>query len=215
MTAFHDVRFPDEIARGSSYAPNFLTALEVVESKAESRFDRWAQARRRFDASIGICSLRDLYEVLEFYHCRLGRAHSFRFKDWSDYRSRGPEDPVLPTDQIIGTADGINTSFQLRKAYVDISTDAHVHWRTITKPVAGTVRVAVDGAELAPGQFTSNRKTGLLVISTPPAAGAEITAGFEFDTPVRFDSDEIGWSVAAYEIGQMPEIPLVEVDDLA
>jgi len=44
-----------------------------------------------------------------------------------------------------------------------------------------------------------------------PAAGAQVTAGFEFDVPVRFDTDELRINLAQFAAGDIPEIPLVEI----
>jgi uncharacterized protein (TIGR02217 family) len=45
----------------------------------------------------------------------------------------------------------------------------------------------------------------------PPAAGVAVTAGFEFDVPVRFDADRIATSLAGFAAGEMPSIPVIEV----
>ena len=42
-------------------------------------------------------------------------------------------------------------------------------------------------------------------------AGVEISAGFEFDVPVRFDTDRINVSVASFRAGHVPDVPVVEV----
>ncbi|MEM6307067.1 MAG: DUF2460 domain-containing protein, partial [Pseudomonadota bacterium] len=39
----------------------------------------------------------------------------------------------------------------------------------------------------------------------------EITAGFEFDVPVRFDTDQIVTSVSHFQAGEVPNVPVVEV----
>lgn len=43
-----------------------------------------------------------------------------------------------------------------------------------------------------------------------PASGA-VRAGFEFDVPVRFDTDRIDIDLAQFDAGRIPSIPLVEV----
>ncbi len=84
--------------------------------------------------------------------------------------------------------------------------------REITKPVAGSVRAAVDGVEMAEGPgFSVDGTTGIVTFATAPAAGTAVTAGFEFDVPVRFDTDVIEVNVAAFEAGEIPSIPAVEV----
>ncbi len=39
----------------------------------------------------------------------------------------------------------------------------------------------------------------------------EVTAGFEFDIPARFDSDRLEASLASFRAGQIPTIPIIEV----
>jgi len=46
--------------------------------------------------------------------------------------------------------------------------------------------------------------------NTLPQSGETVTAGFEFDVPVRFDSDQFNWSYDDFEILSMT-IPLVEL----
>src|SRR3546814_13039717 len=56
------------------------------------------------------------------------------------------------------------------------------HRRRITRPVTGSVRVAVDGEETA--AFTIE-PGGWSALGEAPAVGAVVTAGFAFDVPVR------------------------------
>ncbi len=44
-----------------------------------------------------------------------------------------------------------------------------------------------------------------------PASGADITAGFLFDVPVRFDTERLTASIASFQAGEIPSIPIVEV----
>jgi len=165
----------------------------------------WANSRRRFDAGYGVKSLGDLHGVIAFFEARLGRLHPFRFKDWSDCKSCAPDATPMPADQALGTGDGHVTVFQLTKTY----TSGPSSWtRTIAKPVAGTVRVAVDGSELH-GGFTVDSATGRVTFASAPTGA--LTAGFEFDTPVRFDTDHLAINLASFTAGEIPNIPLVEV----
>ena len=116
-----------------------------------------------------------------------------------------------PADQRIGTGDGATSAFQLVKTYGA----AHAPYeRLIAKPVAGSVRVAVSGVEQAAATaFACDVATGLVTFAAGhvPAAGAAITAGFEFDVPVRFDTDELDIDLSAFEAGAIPQMPLVEI----
>jgi uncharacterized protein (TIGR02217 family) len=53
--------------------------------------------------------------------------------------------------------------------------------------------------------------TGLVTFATPPGPGEAVTAGFEFDVPVRFDTDTIQVSVDAFQAGEVPAVPIVEL----
>jgi uncharacterized protein (TIGR02217 family) len=80
--------------------------------------------------------------------------------------------------------------------------------------VAETVRVAVAGVEQAQGSaFSLDAATGLVTFAGGhiPAAGAAVTACFEFDVPVRFDTDRLDINLAAFEAGDVPAIPVVEI----
>jgi uncharacterized protein (TIGR02217 family) len=145
--------------------------------------------------------------VIAFFEARLGRLYGFRFKDFTDFKSCAPGADVTPLDQAIGTGDGTATAFQLVKTYAS----GPASWtRTIGKPVDGTVRVAIGGVEQMSG-FGVDAATGLVTFDSAPASGAAIAAGYEFDTPVRFDSDQLSVNLASFAAGEIPGIPLVEV----
>jgi uncharacterized protein (TIGR02217 family) len=205
--AFHEVRFPDNISRGARGGPERRTQIVELASGDEERNASWANSRRRYDVSYGIRRADDLAAVVAFFEARNGRLHGFRFKDWSDYRSGLPSNVPSPLDQPIGTGDGTTAAFQLVKRY----TSGVQSWtRTITKPVAGSVRVALDGLEQSMG-WSIATTTGLVTFAAPPGSGVAVTAGFEFDVPVRFDSDTLDVTLDIERLGSITSIPLVEL----
>ena len=206
---FHEVRFPLDVSLGSRGGPVRRTDIVTLASGREHRNSRWAHSRRRYDAGLGVRTLDALHAVIAFFEERRGRLHGFRFRDRVDCRSGPPSRAVGPSDQRIGTGDGTTRAFALVKAY---GTGTRAYARPIAKPVGGTVRVAVAGIEQAIGTgFTCDPATGLVTFSTAPSAGAAVTAGFEFDVPVRFDTDELEIDLSAFEAGEVPRIPLVEI----
>ncbi|GAB4128181.1 MAG: hypothetical protein Kow00104_13560 [Rhodothalassiaceae bacterium] len=207
MTGFHDTRLPVAISFGSTGGPRFSTAVTVTASGFERRNRDWQQARSSYDISTGIRSLADLETLMAFFRARAGRAHGFRFRDWADFRSAAHGAEITPLDQTIGTGDGIRRDFQLVKRY---GPSPFEHVRTITKPVAESVRVALDGVETTSG-FSIDPLSGVLRFDTAPPAGTAISAGFEFDIPVRFDDDSLAISLEAFEAGQIPAIRLTEI----
>lgn len=206
--AFDDIRFPTAISRGASGGPERRTEIVVTGSGREERNSRWADSRRRYEAGFGIKSLNDLHEVIRFFEERRGRLHGFRWKDHTDFKSCPPQSQVTALDQSIGTGSGTAAAFQLVKRY---GTGLRDYVRTITKPVAGTVTVAVNG--VVSGNVTVNALTGLVTFAAGhiPASGAAITAGFEFDVPVRFDTDRLAINLDHFSAGEIPQIPVVEL----
>ncbi|PRX29001.1 TIGR02217 family protein [Meinhardsimonia xiamenensis] len=205
--AFHDVRFPDDISRRARGGPERRTQIVELASGLEERNASWADSRRRYDVAYGIRRADDLAAVVAFFEARNGRLYGFRFKDWADYKSCLPSQTPSATDQVIGTGDGATTAFQLAKAY---ASGAQSWTRAIRKPVAGTVRVALDGFEQADG-WTVDTGTGVVTFDVPPGAGVTISAGFEFDVPVRFESDALDVTLDVERLGSIASIPLVEV----
>jgi uncharacterized protein (TIGR02217 family) len=205
--AFHEVRFPDDISRGARGGPERRTQIVELASGDEERNASWADSRRRYDAAYGIRRADDLAAVIAFFEARNGRLHGFRWKDWGDYRSGLPSAPVTPIDQVLGTSDGTTTAFQLVKRY---ESGAQAWVRRIGKPVADTVRVARAGVEATSG-WSVDATTGVVTFAAAPAAGVLVTAGFEFDVPVRFDTDRLDVTWDLDRLGSIASIPLVEV----
>jgi uncharacterized protein (TIGR02217 family) len=202
---FHEVRFPTDLSRGASGGPERRTEIVTLASGAEERNAPWAHSRRRYDAGLGMRSLDDVEALVAFFEARRGQLHGFRWRDWADWRSCVPSGAVTPFDQEIGRGDGARRAFDLAKRY---ASGGEGYLRPIAKPVEGTVRVAVDGVE-APAVVDA--ASGTVTLDQAPADGAVVTAGFEFDVPVRFDTDRIEVSVAGFEAGEIPSVPVVEV----
>lgn len=207
--AFHDIRFPANLSFGSVGGPERRTEIVSLASGFEERNTPWAHARRRYDAGMGLRSLDDLSALVAFFEARAGQLHGFRWKDWSDYKSCLPSRPPAFDDQVIARGDGVRKSFQLCKTY---SSGPGSYVRPIVKPVRDSVRAGIGGNEVFPGiHYFVDHGTGLISFVNAPEPGSEITAGYEFDVPVRFDTDRIAVSVASFQAGEMPDIPVIEV----
>jgi uncharacterized protein (TIGR02217 family) len=208
---FHETRFPTAISRAAHGGPERRTDVIVLGSGAEERNARWADSRRSYNAGYGVKSLDDLYAVIAFFEERRGRLHGFRWRDPTDWKSCAPEGEPTALDQAIGTGDGTTAAFQLTKTYGS----AFNPWtRAIAKPVVGTVLVAVDSVVQEAGTaFTVDTITGLIAFQPGhvPAADAPITAGYEFDVPVRFDTDKLEINLQGFRHGAIPSIPIVEI----
>lgn len=207
--AFHEVRFPANLSFGAVGGPERRTEIVSLASGFEERNTPWAHARRRYDAGMGLRALDDLAAVVAFFEARSGQLHGFRWKDWSDWKSCLPSASPAFGDQVIAKGDGQTRSFPLVKAYVS---GAQRYLRPISKPVAGSVRAGIAGDEMFPGtNYAVDHQRGIITFNEPPEVGADVTAGYEFDVPVRFDTDRIAVSVSSFQAGQVPDIPVIEV----
>jgi uncharacterized protein (TIGR02217 family) len=205
--AFHEIRFPDNISRGARGGPERRTQVVELASGDEERNASWANSRRRYDVAYGIRRADDLAAVVAFFEARNARLYGFRYKDWADYKSNLPSTPTAATDQQIGTGTGSLKTFQLAKRY---TSGAQTWVRTIAKPVAGTVRVALGAVEQLSG-WTLDATTGAVTFTTAPGNGVIVRAGFEFDVPVRFDTDMLDVTLDIERLGSITSIPLIEV----
>jgi uncharacterized protein (TIGR02217 family) len=208
---FHEVLFPIDISFGGSGGPGFNTNIIELDSGQDQRIARWENARRKFNVSYASKDYNKISELISFYIARSGCLNGFRYKDWLDYSSAA-QYTVAPscTDQQIGLGDAATATFQLVKKYINGSV---IKTRTITKPVAGTVLIALDGVNQEDG-WTVDTTTGIVTFTTPPSDSVVITAGFLFDVPVRFgkEVDDL-FSLTMNDIvtGNAREIQLVEI----
>lgn len=207
--AFHEIRFPTNLSFGSIGGPERRTDVVTLASGFEERNTPWAHSRRRYEAGAGLRTLDDVETLIGFFEARRGKMHGFRWKDWADFKSCAPSATPSPTDQVIGTGDGVTTVFALTKTY---RSGLETYTRRITKPVVGTVIVSVARDPKIEGEeFTVDARRGEITFAVPPDIGVSVYAGFEFDVPVRFDTDAILTSVASFQAGQIPDVPVVEV----
>ena len=209
--SFHEIRFPTAISRNAQGGPERRTDVVVLGSGFEERNSRWADSRRSYNAGYGVKSVDDLHAVIAFFEERRGRLYGFRWRDHADWKSCSPKAAPSALDSVLGTGNGTVAAFQLKKTYGG----AHAPWtRTVKKPVAGTVVVAVAGVVKTAGtQFTVDPSTGIVTFlaGSIPSGGQSVTAGFEFDVPVRFDTDKLEINMHGFAHGAIPNIPLVEV----
>jgi len=207
--SFHEIRFPASLSFGAIGGPERRTEIVTLANGFEERNTPWAHSRRHYDAGLGLRSLDDVALLVAFFEARQGQLIGFRWKDWADYKSCKSSANPTAHDQLIGQGDEVTTAWQLIKAYP--SGDAS-YSRPVTKPVLGSVRVTVGGDALQDGMdYTVDTARGIVNFAEAPPIGADIHAGYEFDVPVRFDTDRIQTSVATFQAGDVPNVPVIEV----
>jgi uncharacterized protein (TIGR02217 family) len=206
---FHEVQFPTYLSFGALGGPQRRVDVVTLANGFEERNTPWAHSRRVYDAGVGLRSLDDVEAVIAFYEARFGQMYGFRWKDWSDYKSSKPSAEVARADQQIALGDGVKTVFQLIKTY---TSGGHSYARPVTKPVKGTVIIAVEQDKKSEGiDYAVDLLTGRVTFDHPPDPDTRVFAGYEFDVPVRFDSDSLLTNIATFNAGQVPDIPVREV----
>lgn len=192
MDAFDDVLFPIALGREAEVMPEVSTAIVTGAGGQEKRNAEWAEARTAYDIGPGLRAEADIVALLGFFRARMGPARGFRLRDPFDWEGR---------DELIGVGDGSNARFQLVKRYGGVV-------RRITRPIAATVQIRVDGAETE--DFTLG-EGGVVTLGLPPAQDATVSAHFHFDVPVRFAEDRLNVSRATFLAGALASVPLVEI----
>lgn len=201
MQSFDDVSYPLALGRDASVSPEFSTSVAVTSSGHERRNALWSDARMRYDVGPGIRSEAELTVLLEFFRARYGPARGFRLRDPFDHQSCPIGQSPAPGDQVLGTGDGLRDTFELVKTY-------GTQRRRITRPVAGSISVAVAGK---PAANWTPLGGGSIRFDAAPPKGAIVTAGYLFDVPVRFAEDRLDISGVSFAAGEIPSVPLIEI----
>ena len=199
--AFHDVRFPECIEIGATGGPRFKTTAIVLGSGYEKRNIEWSRVRAAFDIGSGVKTAADMEAVIAFFYARQGRAHGFRFRDWTDYHIGTAAAPLT-----IGTGDGTTKVFPLVKRY---TSGSYYFARKITRPVASTVLASTN--ESPTRSYSVAYDTGLITFTSAPGNGATVYASGQYDLPVRFDQDELDVVGVFDGVQNIPSIRVIEL----
>ena len=195
--SFLETRFPESISFNSSSILEFNTSVITTKNGSEQRNINWNSNKMKFNIINGIKTKAELDEIIAFFRNVRGKAYGFRFKDWSDYQAE---------NQLIGVGDGETKDFQLIQ---DDRTNTNYYIRKITKPVISTIKIFIDGTST--NDVNIDLKTGIVSFNEAPSIDAVITATFEFDVPVRFDSDMLEITMNTINTGKVKDITLIEI----
>lgn len=213
MIILDDIRLPEKWSKGSAGGPEFKTADVPVASGDVYVQQLWINPLQRYEIAHNIKTKDQIAELNVFFRGRRGKKRGFLLRDWLDFSSREDGDsrpgrPISMLDQPLGEGDGVETTFQLIKRYDD---PVNPYDRTIKWPVAASVLIALDGVAVAGADFAVDRGTGVVTFAVAPADNAVITAGYEFDVPVRFTEDWLSVSWDSINSSSIGSVPLEEV----
>lgn len=211
MAEFLEQRIAGGISYGSSYSDGY--AVQIAQSAAGAEYRKLIHPYpvRRFHLNFREAMASMWADVLNLYHRCYGRYAGFRAKAFDDYTTAtdGRSAPTMGDQTLVYVSSGV---YQMVKVYgLDAAGIAIGRpYRTIYKPVAGTVVIAKNGVLVSSG-VSVDTTTGRVTISPAPAYPADtITGGCEFDIPVRFDCD-LSVEQSAPAIRMLESVELVEL----
>lgn len=190
-----ETRLSSRVEAGFSVVPARRTTLVPLRNGHEYRNAQWSMSKRRYSGAYANWTRAMRDELLNVWEAADGPTFAFLFKDWNDYNV---------TAQSLGNAPSGSTAVQLVKTY---TFGSRTGTRTITRPRSATLTVYQSGVA-KPG--TVSATTGLFTPDTAWTEGEPLTADFEFDVVVRFESDEIEFVLPHKDISEV-NCTLVEV----
>lgn len=199
MFMFYNIRFPEDISLEFTKSINFNTEINTTKNLNEQRVKLLDYCYNTYEICYKNITNKKLEKIISFFNIVNGRYSSFRFKDWLDYKAN---------NQLIGIYSN-NNEFQLVKNYGINSNISKVYTRTITKPVENTVKIYINNIET--NNFIVNISTGTVTIKSKLNENDIITADFEFDTAVRFFSDNLVIKNNTRNISEIEGLKLIEV----
>lgn len=167
---FYDIRMDDKLTKLAVGGPGFNTTVIPLGAGNEKANANWQLPRREWSINFA-CKVGDerWLALKGFFLAMQGKAHSFRFRDWSDYRDEG-----------VGIIRQSGGKFYLYKRYNEWAV------RRITLPLANTI--VFSGTD---GNPVVNPTTGEV---TGIGTSNGVWTG-KFDIEVRFDTDKMNSSL--------------------
>jgi uncharacterized protein (TIGR02217 family) len=197
--SFDEVNLPGKIEFGALGGPQFKTEVVMLGSGHEQRNAEWSRVRHAWDVAPGIQSTQDLDNVIAFWYARQGRLRGFRFRDRTDSAVNG--------QVLIAAASGGETSVQLFRSY---SSGPITYDRPVFKPVLGSLTLYVDGSPVSASLDSANG----IVTFAALAPGVQLSADFQYDIPVRFDSDHLRIQNVTHARDAVRSLPIIETRDI-
>lgn len=197
MTAFMKTLFPTDISHGSVGGPEFLTEVVEMRSGLEQRNCVRKVPRARYNIGYGIKTQEQLDRVRALHYIARGRAYGFLFRDPIDSKA------VLAN---LGIGDGITKKFPITKTY---RLGDYTFTRRITKPVREGFQVFVAGKENDTWKLDDD--LGFLMLNEPLQRGKIVQASFDFNVPVRFETDYLPVKLEGHNIVSLYDIELREI----
>ncbi len=178
---FINIRLPTNISANAVGGPEFMTFISTTNNLTENRNIQWSYPRNRYSLHYTFQSESQVRNMVKFFNTCYGRAYSFRYKDWSDYKIE--KQKISPSEIYKG-------EYQLYKDY-SFEKELQSVKKIITKPIARSVKMFSDGKTILPSPSTYhlNETSGIIIFYDKDLQQRGALIDLEFDLHVRFDSD--------------------------
>lgn len=192
---FIDERIDPCARYGTSYEEGFEVSHITDIGGAEYSRIYSPYPRLRYELSFANGDREGLAKrITKLYQRCAGTFRYFRVKHYAEFTTNDRTKPPTPLDGPLLPIPNDTGEFLYRFVvlYDDPMTSSFFFFprRIITKPVANTVRIAVNGLEVGPSVFYVDYTRGIVHFYSDPAGS--VTGGCEFDIPMRFDANYSG-----------------------
>jgi uncharacterized protein (TIGR02217 family) len=170
MADFLEERINGVLNYGSSYQDDYVVNVVKTAGGQEYRTLVHPFPLRKFDVSYLLDNAATYLELLGLYHRAHGKYAGFRVKCLDEFTSNGAISTPTSTDQPMGLISaGV---YQLRKYYGRDKTAGSTGYpyRTIKKPVSGTVIVAIGITQIRAADLSINTATGVVTFTANKTA---------------------------------------------
>jgi hypothetical protein len=151
----------------------------------------------------GIRRADDLAAVVAFFEARNGRLHGFPLQGLGRLQILPAVADDHPTDQSIGTGNGSDQTFQLVKRYTSGAQSGRGPSPSRSREPSASRWAWSSRCRAGRGHHHRRRH-----LHHRPGRRRHHPAGFEFDVPVRFDTDMLDVTLDFERLGSITSIPL-------
>ena len=205
MSEFLEERLPIGVRAGASYSDEY--AVEITQTASGSEYRRLVHPYpMRIYTVFYTQFTADLWDqILSLYHRSYGMFAGFRVKALDDYTTNNRTGTPTAVDQSLALVSaGI---YQLQVAYGGAGTPISIGKpvRSIFKPVAGTIKIAIGAAEQTT-LFSVSTTTGLVTFTNLSKAITGISKASSAVITLGTHTYNVGDSVQVSGVGGMTQI---------
>jgi uncharacterized protein (TIGR02217 family) len=191
MHNFHNILFPDFLARVASASINFMTQICEATSGVETRKVEREIPIRKYSIKNILCTREEYQDFISFFQSRRGAGYAFRFKDYFDYKVKNQEISV-------------KDKFVPAKYYQDA---VFPNIRSNIFVIMETIKIEHNNKKI---NFRHEENTGF-ILDKPFQNDTIVQISFEFDVIARFNQDEVKYHLDSNGMIIIDNIELVEV----